>query len=67
MGLQINNSEKQPLEFSMSDDATKRVSKKIVKLAMGLTPKQFCEAIEFALSELNQSTILSIQSGQPIN
>ena len=66
MALQIINIEKQILDFSMSDETTQKVSKEISKLAIGLTPKQFCEAIEFALLELNNSTVLSIRSVQQL-
>ena len=67
MGLHINNSEKTSLYFAMSDETTKRVSEEISKLAIGLTPKQFCDAVELALSSLNQSIVLSIQPDPAID
>lgn len=48
-----------PLEWASLDEKTKEISSKIFDLANGLTPSQFCEAIEFALWDLNRQSILT--------
>lgn len=59
MGLSVKNSDKMPLEWASLDEKTKEISSKIFDLANGLTPSQFCEAIEFALWDLNRQSILT--------
>lgn len=58
MGLSINNAPKMPLEWASLDETTKAVSTQIFNLANGLTPSQFCEAIEFALFNLSKEITL---------
>lgn len=59
MALTVRSSDKKTLEWSYLDDKTKEISNKISDLANGLTPSQFCEAIEFALHNLSKTSTIT--------
>ena len=60
MSFQINYTDKMPLEWASLDEKTKEISTSIFQLAQGVTPSQFCEAIEFALFNLSKQSTLKI-------